>query len=623
MEPLRPRGGRFSVLLIPALVFLLAHSLLRLALVLASGAWRTGPVAVAEVLLVGIVSDLYPLAMVLAVCGLLLSVIPGRIWKNAWHRRALMGLVALAVALTLLEAVAEALFWAEFETRFNFLAVEYLIYRDEVARNILESYAVAEMAAALGVAAILLVWLLRGQINRRSSTESSVRARLFGAAGLLAAGSAAFFLNEPTASRDARAAELSRNGAYQFLSAFRANELDYEHFYITRPVDDVLEALRAGLRPPGPATGIARIVGSTRPERRLNVMLISVESLSASFLGVYGSPGRLTPNLDALAERSLWFSNVYATGTRTVRGLEALSLSIPPTPGHSIVKRPGGNGLRTIGEPFLERGYDVAFISGVYGYFDNMNGFFSSAGFRIVDRLSYARREVTFSNAWGIADENIFDRVLKEADADHAARRPFMLWTLTGSNHRPYTFPDGRIDLPQGSREAAVKYTDWAIGRFLDQARTRPWFADTVFVIVADHCARSGGRTELPIRNFQIPLFIHAPGFIEPRRVTKLVSQIDLAPTLLNLLGFQYTSTFFGQDMLGDGPERAFLATYQALGLLRHGELTVLLPHRQAVAYEIRNATSYEKPVDPRELEETVLHYQGASEAFRRGWLKR
>lgn len=623
MPQLTGGGGRFNVLLIPASVFLLVHSLLRLALLLASGAWRTGPVAVAELVLIGLVSDLYPLSMVLAVSGILLGAVPARIWRNAWHRRALMVLVGIAFALTLLEAVAEALFWAEFETRFNFLAVEYLIYRDEVARNILESYAVAEMATGLGLAALLLLWLLRGRLSRSLAKESSLRSRLLGSAGLLSAGLMAFFLNEPTARRDARAVELSRNGVYQFLSAFRANELGFEQFYITRPADQVLAALGAGLRPPGSATGIARIVTSTRPERRLNVVLISVESLSASFLGVYGSPARLTPALDALANESLWFSNVYATGTRTVRGLEALSLSIPPTPGHSIVKRPGGNGLRTIGEPFMERGYDVAFISGVYGYFDNMNGFFSSAGFRVVDRLSYAPPEVTFSNAWGIADENIFDRVLKEADADHAARRPFMLWTLTGSNHRPYTFPEGRIDLPRGSREAAVKYTDWAIGRFLDQARTRPWFPNTVFVIVADHCARSGGRTELPIRNFQIPLFVYAPGVIEPRRVGKLVSQIDLAPTLLNLLGFTYTSTFFGHDMLGDGPERAFLATYQALGLLRHDQLTVLLPHRQAVAYEIRNAISYETPVDPRELEETVLHYQGASEAFRRGWLKR
>lgn len=583
----------------------------------------SGPLLVAETLLAGIVSDIYPLAMVLGVCGLLVTAIPGRLWRSVWCRRLLVVLVGAAFALILLEAVAEALFWAEFETRFNFLAVEYLIYRDEVARNILESYAVAEMAAALGVAAILLLWLLRGWIRRASSEESSAAARLIVPVALALAGFGAFLLDEPSTGRDARAVELARNGVYQFLSAFRTNELDFEQFYITRPVRQVLTDLGARLVPAGSPDGIARAVVSTRPERRMNVMFISVESLSASFLGVYGSPDRLTPNLDALAGQSLWFSNVYATGTRTVRGLEALSLSIPPTPGHSIVKRPGGSGLRTIGTPFMERGYDVAFVSGVYGYFDNMNGFFSSAGFRVVDRLSYTRQEVTFSNAWGIADENIFDRVLKEADADHAANRPFMLWSLTGSNHRPYTFPAGRIDLPQGSREAAVKYTDWAIGRFLDQARARPWYANTVFVIVADHCARSGGRTELPVRNFQIPLFIHAPSLVAPRRVTKLVSQIDLAPTLLNLLGFRYTSTFFGEDMLGDGPERAFLATYEALGLLRGDELTVLLPHQQAVAYQIRNSHSYEKPVDPRELAEAITYYQGAAEAFRRGWLKR
>lgn len=311
----------------------------------------------------------------------------------SWHRRSTRALCAVIVTMVFVEAVAEVLFWAEFETRFNFLAVEYLIYREEVARNILESHAVGTMVVALLAAAMLLLWLLR-------------------------------------------------------------------------------------------------------------------------------------------------FSNVFATGTRTVRGLEALALSIPPTPGHSIVKRPGsGDGLRTIGLPFLDRAYDTAFLSGGHGYFDNVNAFFGGAGFRVVDRRSFSRNEVTFSNAWGVADENLFDRVLKEADVNWGAGRPFMFFTLTASNHRPYTFPEGRIDLPQRQRGSAVKYTDWAIGKFLDDARRRPWFDQTLFVNVADHCARSGGRTELPLNNFRIPLFFYAPSLIPPQRVTRLASQIDVAPTLLSFLG--------------------------------------------------------------------------------------
>lgn len=615
--------NRFGVLVILAGVFLLIHAVLRIGLLVASGAWTDGAVFVVGILAVGLVSDLYPVAIALAAGAVPLALVPSRIWQAAWFRRAMVAMATLVVGLALLEAVAEGLFWAEFETRFNFLAVEYLIYRDEVARNILESYAVGEMAAALGVVAMLVMWLLRQPLRAAFTFDSPVTQRLTVAAVLVAVGACAARLPEPAPGPDARALELSRNGVYQFISAFRVNEIDFDQFYITRPIDTVLTALGERLVPRATSQGVARTVTAGRPERRMNVMFVTVESLSASFLGVYGSPHRLTPRLDALAQESLWFTNVYATGTRTVRGLEALALSIPPTPGHSIVKRPGGNGLRTIGAPFLERGYDVAFVNGVYGYFDNMNGFFSSAGFRIIDRLSYGRDDVTFSNAWGIADENIFDRVLREADADHAAGRPFMLWTLTGSNHRPYTFPGGRIDLPQGSREAAVKYTDWAIGRFLDNARSRPWFSDTIFVIVADHCARSGGRTELPVSNFRIPLFIYAPGLIPAERVTALVSQIDVGPTLLGLLGFSYTSTFFGQDLLAGVAERAFLGSYQALGLLRGSELTVLLPHRQAAAYEVTGGRSREKPVDPGELEETLIYYQGAAEAFRRGWLKR
>lgn len=605
-------------------LFLAIHTVLRVALLVSVGS--AGPTIVESLLivLVGLLSDFYPLAIACGIGAGLFAIIPSRLWRSRWCRAAVVVASTVILALALLEAVAEALFWAEFHTRFNFLAVEYLIYRDEVAKNILESYSVGPMTGALCVVAALVWWLLRRPLATALRGDSPLRQRALVVAGAVTAATLASVIGEPELGRDARIRELSRNGVYQFISAFRVNEIDYGEFYITRPSEAVMAALRERLLPPASGTtGIARQVTATRSERRLNVMMIAVESLSASFLGVYGSAKGLTPALDALAGQSLWFSNVYATGTRTVRGLEALSLSIPPTPGHSILKRPGSSdGLRTLGAPFIDRGYDTTFFTGAFGYFDNMNGFFSGAGFRIVDRLSYGRDEVTFSNAWGIADEDQFARVLKEADRSHAAGRPFMFLNLTGSNHRPYTFPEGRIDLPQRTRDAAVKYTDWAIGHFLEQARQRPWFESTIFVIVADHCARSGGRTELPVDNFRIPLFIYAPAHIAPQRVTKLVSQIDLAPTLLNLLGFSYNSTFFGQDMLGPGEERAFLGTYNALGLLRGGELTVLQPQERAVAYDIRGDLSYEKPATSRAVDEAVIYYQGAAQVFRNGELK-
>ena len=126
------------------------------------------------------------------------------------------------------------------------------------------------------------------------------------------------------------------------------------------------------------AGGVERLEPGRGSEQRLNVVLISIESMGAEFLGAYGDKRGLTPNLDRLAKESLWFSKVYATGNRTVRGLEALSLSLPPTPGQSIVRRPNNANLFTLGSVFEDKGYDAIFAYGGYGYFDNMNAYFEA-----------------------------------------------------------------------------------------------------------------------------------------------------------------------------------------------------------------------------------------------------
>ena len=171
------------------------------------------------------------------------------------------------------------------------------------------------------------------------------------------------------------------------------------------------------------------------------------------------------------------------------RGLEALALGTPPIPGQAIVRRPDNSHLATVGELLRRQGYETLFLYGGYGYFDNMNVFFSGNDYRVVDRTAFTKSSIAFSNIWGVADESLFDNALNELDKVHAARKPFLAQIMTTSNHRPYTYPQGRIDIPSpGGREGAVKYTDYAIGRFIDQAKTKPWFKETLFVIVADHC---------------------------------------------------------------------------------------------------------------------------------------
>lgn len=265
---------------------------------------------------------------------------------------------------------------------------------------------------------------------------------------------------------------------------------------------------------------IRRHISADGTPRKPNIILVTIESFSAKYMGSNGDPRNLTPNLDALRRESLYFNNFYATGTRTDRGLEAITLSIPPTPGRSIVKRIGReSGYGSLGQQLAAVGYDPVFVYGGRGYFDNMNAFFSGNGYRIVDQSSVAESEISFKNAWGMADEDLYRQALKLADADHAKQQPFLLQLMTTSNHRPYTYPDGRIDIPSGDgREGAVKYTDHAIAQFLRDAKGKPWFDNTLFVFVADHTAGSAGMEDLPVSNYQIPLWIYAPKLIAPAK---------------------------------------------------------------------------------------------------------
>jgi phosphoglycerol transferase MdoB-like AlkP superfamily enzyme len=310
-----------------------------------------------------------------------------------------------------------------------------------------------------------------------------------------------------------------------------------------------------------------------------------------------------------------------ATGTRTVRGMEALTLSIPPTPGRSIVKRPDNANLFTIGTVFRDRGYKTSFIYGGRGYFDNMNAFFGGNGFEIHDQSSEPAEGVEFTNAWGVSDEDLYGWVIELADKSAVAGEPFYHFVMTTSNHRPYTFPEGRIDLPSHSgRAAAVKYTDYAIGKFLDEARSKPWFANTIFVIVGDHCASSAGKTDVPVNNYHVPLLVYAPSIVEAREVDTLSSQIDYAPTLFELMGWSYVSEFYGKDILAMAPGegRALLGTYQSLGLYRNNKLTLLKPRNVVETYDYDPASKTQSrgTVDADEYLDAIAFYQSAADSF-------
>ena len=559
----------------------------------------------------------------------------------AYNRRSGRGyLYGLSLALLfglLFVAASELVFWQEFGVRFNFIAVDYLVYTTEVIGNIRESYPIGTWLSLLALAAVALVWLSR---RRLRSTDDGTR---FGGRSVLALVwlvlsvlVTAFVTGDmKDRTRNNYINELAGNGVFQFFAAFRSSHLDYAKFYRTLPVTEAYQRARTMLQTPNATYlstnphDLTREIRNPGPEQHLNVVLISVESLSADYLGVFGNKNHLTPYLDQLSNESLFFENTYANGTRTVRGLEALSLSIPPTPGDSVIKMKHNENLFSLADIFNDRGYVSEFVYGGYGYFDNMNYFFGHNGYTPVDRKNIPPgATIHHENVWGVADEDLYTLALGQMDAIHAEGKPFFLHIMTTSNHRPFTFPAGRVNYPQGSRQGAVAYTDWSIADFIRRAKQKPYFKDTVFVITADHDASSAGKASIPINRYHIPLWIYAPAHFAPQKITQLTSQIDVPPTLLGLLHFSYRSRFFGYDVLHlqPGRERAFPSTYEKLGYLRGDTLTALEPGRKMEQLKPDFATGDAKParpVDQTQVDDAIAYYQVAANLFKNGELAR
>lgn len=537
--------------------------------------------------------------------------LPGirRGWTRTWF-----GLFCLLYTGGILfNAVSEWFFWSEFGVRYNFIAVDYLVYTNEVVGNIMESYPIIPLTLVLLALTAAVAWLLfRRELRDTGLLKGwrwkAVAAPLWIAAAAVSACLLVLFTRFQQC-ENVYANELQANGAYKFCDAFMKNELDYRQFYLTIPDDEAAAAVHAEY---GSTEDNLRTVTAAGGEQRRNIVLITIESLSASFMEHFGNTEGLTPCFDALYDQGLAFGRLFATGNRTVRGLEAVTLSLPPCPGQSLIKRRDNAGMHSTGAMLREKGYTVKYFYGGNSYFDNMETFFSGNGYQIVDQKSYAPDEITFANIWGVCDEDAYAKAIEVLSEDAASGRPFFAHIMSVSNHRPYTYPEGRIPIPADAkrREGGVMYSDWALGRFIEEAQRQPWFDNTIFLITADHCASSAGKVEIPLGKYHIPALIYAPGFVEPGRVDRTVSQIDLMPTLFSLLGMSYESHFYGRSIFEEGyRERAFIATYQDLGYLEGDIFTVLSPVRRYAQFRLEPTAEDPFNMTPlAECDQELLH---------------
>jgi phosphoglycerol transferase MdoB-like AlkP superfamily enzyme len=547
------------------------------------GSFSAGDLALA--MLAGVVYDGLVGLILAAPITLALAGFRLRILERASARASLFVTVGTT---TVLLAFVEWLFFDEFNSRFNNIAIDYVRNPQEVLGNIEESYHVVAflLAALLGGALIALVGLrwTRGTSMRRVGMGGRTK-RLAMALGVSILAAVTLEILPSNISHDRVVSEIAQNGIDRLVHAVRTGQLDYDVYYRTMPIDLAKRRAATVLDAPwlkGQPTRDVR-ASAARP---WDVVVILEESFGSEFVGVLGHPERKTsPGFDRWSREGVLLTNLTATGNRTVRGLEGTLCSLVPLPASAVLKHMKNDTVATLADVFQAEGYRTAFVYGGWGRFDDMKPFLPTNGFdEFIERDAYP--DDAFRTIWGVADEFIFAKALARQQAAHDAGERLFMTVLTVSNHRPFAVPqrDTGWNADLKSRDSAVAYADWALSDYLDKAKSAGLLDHTIVLIEGDHGARVYGAQEIPTPSYRNPgLFLVPDPKWKGRHIDRLMSQIDLGPTLLALTGRRSPAPFLGEDVssLPSDGGRAFVQHNRDVGLLTDRALVTLgLQHR-------------------------------------------
>ncbi len=567
---------------------------------------------IAYILLQGLRFDLITVGMLLGIPAILLTLLsPWRILRPliTWGLPALLTII---IAVAVLMEASTLTFIIQYDARPNILFVEYLKYPREVFSTLLIGFPVQTLLAiglTLVSAWAAWKWLRRSVAKtQRISLPVALLMLPFIAVLLLVMirSSTAHRPANPSTvafSQDAMVNELPLDSTYTLLYALYE---DYRYGnkggmrYGKMNDEQMLSIIRHEARitePTGVDIGIPtlhREEPTHQSSRPLNLVIILEESLGAEYVGSLGGKD-LTPNIDQFSREGIWFERLYATGMRSVRGIEAILTSFTPTQARSVVKLPSTQRrFFTLAELLRQQGYQTSFVYGGESHFDNMQRFFMANGFEtVIDEADFA--EPIFRAVWGVSDEDLLNRAHEHFKSKQD--QPFFSLVFTSSNHEPFDIPADRVDPesgPSAGLDTAIKYADYALGQFIERARQSDYWENTLFLIVADHNVRVYGDSLVPIEHFHIPGVILG-GSIEPRTVSGISSQIDLLPTLLSLMGISAEHPSIGRDLTREeflnGSGRAMMQGHSIQAYLENDEVIVLQNNKepQHYVYDMQN----------------------------------
>lgn len=618
--------GPFAPLVAMLVLGLIFLSTARLGLVL----WKFDRVAntgkLAEILLQGIRVDVIQLCLLALIPLLLVPFFASQRLFKIWQRFSYIWVAFALVMLVFLEAATPG-FINEYDVRPNRIFVEYLKYPNEVFSMLWGGFKLEIFTAvsALVLASWAVHRFMRPWLRMTPNWSAKQTLLAWPLIFILAALGIRSTLGHRPANpalfaitADSMINSLVLNSGYSVTYATYnlLKETKSSDIYGKMPRTEIFKLTDAK---DTDIPTLTTLVSSQKREKPLNLVILLQESLGATFVASLGGTP-VTPNLEKLKEQGIWFEQLYATGTRSVRGIEAVVTGFQPTPADSTVKlSKSQKNFFTIATLLEKQGYSTEFIYGGESHFDNMRGFFLANGFNdVVDQKDY--KNPAFIGSWGVSDEDLLNKTHEQLMAHHASGKPFFTLAFSSSNHAPFEFPDGRIQLyeqPKSTDNNAVKYADYAIGEFFKKAQKSPYWQDTVFLIVADHDIRVRGEALVPVEHFHIPGLILGAD-IKPQRFTGLASQLDLPVTILSLMGIQGQHPMTGRDLSSipaNSPGRAMMQYNDNYGWMEEsqvGKQIVVLRSGKAPAHGLYNSaakkmTEVQPPANAKELEQRAL----------------
>lgn len=588
---------------------------------------RLGDITFAESLLsflYGLKLDTMTASIILVVPALLLAITPQALAK--YTGRFISGYVLFFLLIALYIENATFPFVAQYDVRPNYLFIEYLKYPKEVSSMILKEYPL-QLTAAL-VMLLMTAWgyLRFSPLNLIETIRTPLWKRLLLfpiVAALLFIGIRSSFGHRPANISDAlystnrMANEIAKNSLYSIGNAFYSYTKEGN---LIKPYGKKMALTEAYTRV-GERLNLK--TGGEFPFNRLepthfpaqkpkNLVIFIQESMGSQFVGFSGGDAAITPNMEKLSHEGIAFTNLFSNGTRSIRGLSAMTSGWLPLAGEEVVKRnKSQSDFFTVASLLKPLGYKSSFIYGGEGRFDNMRSWYMGNGFdEVIEQKDYVKP--TFVSTWGVSDEDLVVKA-NEKFKEHAAKgEKFVSVMFSSSNHSPFELPEGKIDFipgkPKKGVENAVKYADFAIGRLFELAKKEPYYKDTVFVVVADHNIRVYGDDLVPVNMFHIPALIIADG-VKPQKVNVLTTQPDVLATALDLIGVNLSYPVLGHSIYSDAKREVSLMMFNDTFALRdHNKVAIIQPNKEPVTFMYENEHLHNAPHDEK-LEQDALAF--------------